>query len=73
MELLIGLIFFGIWFGLTYWGVKLAKSKGRSPLLGGLLGFFFGIFGIIFIALLPTNWDGIAVQRRGSSQLPWQR
>ena len=38
------------------WGCyTLAVKKGRSGPLWGVLGFFFGIFALIVIALLPAQ------------------
>ena len=34
------------------WGVYLAEKKNRSRQLGFLLGFFFGIIGILILILL---------------------
>ena len=33
----------------------IAKSKGRGPVLWGILGFFFTIIALIIIALLPRK------------------
>jgi len=38
--------------GLGAWGAYLAEQKNRSRQLGFLLGFFFGIIGILIIILL---------------------
>ena len=35
---LIGLV---IWIGLILWTVSIARKKGRSPMLWGVLAFFF--------------------------------
>ena len=38
--------------GLGAWGAYLAEQKNRSRQLGFLLGFFFGIIGILILILL---------------------
>ncbi|MHC1740134.1 MAG: zinc ribbon domain-containing protein [Anaerolineaceae bacterium] len=38
---------------------SIMKSKGRSEGVGWILGLLIGIFGLIIVALLPKNEEGI--------------
>ena len=49
---LIGVV---IWLGLLVWTVSLARRKGRSPLLWGILAFFFSGLALIVVAVLPRK------------------
>lgn len=49
------LVILAVWALCVWWAASLAGSKGRSPLLGGVLGFFFVLLGVLIVALLPTN------------------
>ena len=40
---------------IIWWGVRLAQRKGRDPLLGALLTFFFGLIGIGILYLLADH------------------
>lgn len=48
IYLLVGLAF-------GFGGFKLAENKGQNPVVGGLLGFFCGIIGLIIILILPKK------------------
>lgn len=37
------------------WGSHIAEKKNRSKNFGFLLGFFFGILGLIILIFLPTK------------------
>lgn len=43
-----------IWLLFAYWGGAIAYSKGRSELLGVIIG-MFGIVGIFVMWLIPSN------------------
>lgn len=49
---LIGLV---IWIGLIFWTVSIARKKGRSPMLWGVLAFFFSWIALIIVAILPRK------------------
>ncbi|HYE03999.1 MAG TPA: hypothetical protein VEL07_00650 [Planctomycetota bacterium] len=46
-------------------GMILARGKGQSSTLGGVLGFVGGIIGLIIIMCLPTRDGGSRRGRRG--------
>jgi predicted PurR-regulated permease PerM len=48
----IGLI---IWILIISWTAAIARRKGRSPFLWGLLAFFFSLIPLIVIALMPSK------------------
>ncbi len=48
----IGLI---IWILIISWTAAIARRKGRSPFLWGLLAFFFSLIALIVIALMPSR------------------
>jgi len=53
---LVGLV---IWIGLIVWTVSIARRKGRSPMiwgvLAGVLAFFFSWIALIIVAVLPRK------------------
>lgn len=42
---------------LAYWGHNIMKEKNRNPIIGALLGFAFGILGIIICFLHSKKED----------------
>ena len=46
---------FVIWVGIIVWTVSIARSHGRSPLLWGVLAFFFALIALIVVAILPRK------------------
>ena len=48
----IGLI---IWILIISWTAAIARRKGRSAFLWGLLAFFFSFIPLILIALMPSK------------------
>ncbi len=44
-----------IWIGLIFWTVSIARKKGRSTLLWGVLAFFFSWIALIIVALMPRK------------------
>ena len=48
----IGLI---IWILIISWTAAIARRKGRSPFLWGVLAFFFSFIALILIALMPSK------------------
>lgn len=47
----------------TFIGKKISTDKGRSADEGALYGFFLGIIGLVIVALLPANEEGISQNR----------
>ena len=50
-----GVIGFVVWLIIMVWIYNLARRKGRHPLGWLVLGFFFSIFALIVLALLPSK------------------
>jgi hypothetical protein len=48
----IGLI---IWILVISWSAAIARRKGRSPFIWGLLAFFFSFIALIVVALMPSR------------------
>jgi hypothetical protein len=48
---LLNLLLFGLFLGLL--AARFAIKRGRSPLIWFPIGFFFGLFGIAFLFLIP--------------------
>ena len=48
----IGLI---IWILIISWTAAIARRKGRSPFLWGVLAFFFSFIALILVALMPSK------------------
>lgn len=48
-------LFAGFWIGSIWLGGFVAKEKDREPATGYLLGLFFGLFGVLVLALLPNG------------------
>jgi len=44
-----------IWILVISWTAAIARRKGRSPFLWGLLAFFFSLFALILVALMPSR------------------
>lgn len=49
------IIGFIIWILIISWSAAIARRKGRSPFIWGLLAFFFSIITLIVIALMPSR------------------
>ena len=47
----------GLWVLLAWVASEIAFSKGRSSNIWGLLGFLYGIFAVIAVALMPPLRD----------------
>ena len=47
-------VYFAAW---TYLGVRVAKGKGRNPVVGGVLGFLLQFMGCIFMMLWEPRRD----------------
>jgi hypothetical protein len=47
-------VYFGAW---TYVGVRVAKAKGRNPMLGGVLGFLLQFIGCLFMLTWEPRRD----------------
>jgi hypothetical protein len=50
-----GLIGFIIWILIISWTATTAARKGRSAFLWGLLAFFFSIFALLLVVLMPSK------------------
>lgn len=50
-----GIIGFIIWILIISWTATMASRKGRSAFLWGVLAFFFSIFALIVVLLLPSK------------------
>ena len=48
-------ISFIIWILIISWTAAIARRKGRSPFLWGLLAFFFSLIALIVVALMPSK------------------
>ena len=46
---------FIIWVLVIAWSAAIARRKGRSPFVWGLLAFFFSLITLIVIALMPSR------------------
>lgn len=44
-----------IWILIISWTAAIARRKGRSPFLWGVLAFFFAVFALILVALMPSK------------------
>lgn len=44
-----------IWAAFAWWGGKLAYNKGNSAFGGALAGLLLGPFGILLVAVYPSN------------------
>jgi len=55
LEFFWWLIFVVIWAMFLFITITIARSKGRSALLWGLLACFFPLITIIIVLLLPTR------------------
>jgi predicted PurR-regulated permease PerM len=49
------MIGFVIWIGIILWTVSIARKKGRSAGLWGVLAFFFSLIPLIIVAILPSK------------------
>lgn len=43
---------------------KIAKSRGRDPILYGILGFFFSVLVLTLLLIFPERQDGIHEKQR---------
>ena len=50
-----GVIGFIIWILVIAWSAAVARRKGRSPFLWGLLAFFFSLIALLVILLMPSR------------------
>jgi cytochrome bd-type quinol oxidase subunit 2 len=48
-------ISFIIWILVISWTAAIARRKGRSPFLWGVLAFFFSLIALIVVALMPSK------------------
>ncbi|WP_414578823.1 hypothetical protein [Anabaena sp. CCY 9402-a] len=48
--LIVGLIFASLWACISR---QIAQNKGRNPGIWLVMGFFFGIFAVILVSILP--------------------
>jgi hypothetical protein len=48
-------ISFIIWILIISWTAAIARRKGRSPFLWGVLAFFFSLIALIVVALMPSR------------------
>jgi len=46
---------FVIWIGIIFWTASIARKKGRSAGLWGVLAFFFSLIPLIIVAILPSK------------------
>jgi hypothetical protein len=44
-----------VWLASAAGGALIASSKGRSGMAWGVLGFLFGLFALLVVALLPAK------------------
>ena len=44
-----------IWIGIIVWTVSIARKKGRSTGLWGVLAFFFSWIALLIVAILPSK------------------
>src|SRR6266496_1912587 len=65
---LLGLAFL---FLIAFWASRIAKRKFRSQALFGVLGFFFGFFGVIAAALTPAKKGPQCISCGTRLQLMW--
>jgi hypothetical protein len=49
------LIFFALWLVFLTITMQIARAKGQSPLLWGLLACFFPLISLIIVMLLPVR------------------
>lgn len=54
----------------SFAGYKMCENKGRDPWLGGLLGFFLGLIGLLIVALLKEQKRPIAATAPGGYVQP---
>ena len=52
---IVWVISFIVWILIISWTAAIARRKGRSPFIWGLLAFFFSIITLIVIALMPSR------------------
>jgi hypothetical protein len=53
-SLIGAVIGFVIWIVIILWTVSIARKKGHSPVLWGILAFFF-LIALIIVAILPRK------------------
>lgn len=44
-----------IWILIIAWTAAIARRKGRSSFLWGLLAFFFSLIALVLVALMPSK------------------
>lgn len=49
------LVGFIVWLAILIGTVYMARNKGRSPVLWGILAFFFSLIALIIVAVLPSR------------------
>ena len=54
-SLIGAVIGFVIWIGIILWTMSIARRKGHSPVLWGILAFFFSLIALIIVAILPRK------------------
>jgi len=52
---IVWVISFIVWILIISWTAAIARRKGRSPFIWGLLAFFFSLIPLIVIALMPSR------------------
>ena len=50
-----GIVGFIVWIVCLVGTIMLARNKGRSPVLWGILAFFFSLIALIVLAVLPSK------------------
>ena len=57
LEFFWWLIFFALWVVFLMFTMSVARSKGHSPLLWGLLACFFPLISLIIVLVLPVRTE----------------
>jgi membrane associated rhomboid family serine protease len=58
VEAIILLVPLAIWIAMIWASVTIANTKGRSPVLWGILAALFGLIPLIIVAILPPAEPG---------------
>jgi hypothetical protein len=53
--ILVGCSIAALWIASTWLGGWVASEKARDPMQSYMLAFFFGLFGVLIVALLPNG------------------